>query len=268
MKLLVAGAAQVDAGKTTFSTGLLARTGAVGFKPRAGNDYWFHQDDVRTAADTGRIYGKDARTLAETSPGTLEPEDINPVHRLWRPSNGPDTGLLGQADREFLLDRAGSRYVVNGTVDLPEYIRDALPLMNAIYVDSLPDLNDAMAQYHLPALESLAGDVADTGHAVVESYSDIARPLQTMEPDAVAVVEPLRVRFYEGHRYMRACEVATRSPQDGTLEERVSDVVDLVDPVGTAELPPLTGEERDRPATVADAYEDVYDRFLAVADGE
>ncbi len=40
MKLLVAGGDRVDAGKTTFSTGLLARTDAVGFKPRAGNDYW------------------------------------------------------------------------------------------------------------------------------------------------------------------------------------------------------------------------------------
>lgn len=265
MKLLVAGAAEVDAGKTTFSAGLLARTGAVGFKPRAGNDYWFHQDDVRTAADTGRIFGKDARTLAKTSPGTLDPEDINPVHRLWRPSTGPDTGLLGQEDREFLLDRAGSRYVVNDTVDLPEYIRDSLPLMNAIYVDSLPDLNDAMAQYHLPALEELAEDVADTGHAVVESYGDIARPLQTMEPDAVAVVEPLRVRFYEGHRYMRACEVATRSPQAGTLEERVEDVIDLVDAVDTASLPPLTDAVRERPDDIADRYDHAYDRLLEIA---
>lgn len=265
MKLLVAGAAQVDAGKTTFSAGLLAHTGAVGFKPRAGNDYWFHQDDVRTAADTGRIYGKDARTLAETSPGTLDPEDINPVHRLWRPSNGPGTGLLGQEDREFLLDRAGSRYVVNDTVDLPEYIRDSLPLMNALYVDSLPDLNDAMAQYHLPALGSLAEDVADTGRAVVESYGDIARPLQTLDPDAVAVVEPLRVRFYEGHRYMRACEVATRSPQAGTLEERVDDVVELVDAVDTASLPPLTDVVRERPDDIADRYEHAYDRLLEIA---
>jgi predicted P-loop ATPase/GTPase len=38
MTVLVAGAHEVDAGKTTVSTGLLARTGAVGFKPRAGND--------------------------------------------------------------------------------------------------------------------------------------------------------------------------------------------------------------------------------------
>lgn len=265
MNLLVAGSKRVDAGKTTFSAGLVAKTGAVGFKPRAGNDYWFHYEDVRHAIDQGRLFGKDARTLAATSPGTLDAEDVNPVHRLWCPSTGPDSGLLGQDDREFLVDRAGKRFVVNDTVDVPDEILDALSLENAVYVDSLEGLNRAMEQYHLPALESLADDVADTGHAVVESYSDIARPLQTLDPDAVAVVEPLRVRFYDGNRYMRACEVATRCPQEGTLEERVGSVTDLVEPVAVEALPPLSSDERDRPARIADAYDHAYGRLLDVA---
>ena len=266
MKLLVAGSDRVDAGKTTFAAGLLSHTGAVGFKPRAGNDFWFHHDDVRYAVEEGSLFGKDARTLAATSPGTLAPEDINPVHRLWRPSSGPDTGVLGQDDREFLVDRAGNRYVVNDTVEIPEFVREQLPLTNAVHVDSLSALNSAMEQYHLPALQSLAEDVAATGHAVVESYSDIARPLQTMDPDAVAVVEPGRVRFYEGHRYMRACEVATRSPNEGTMEERVGAVVDLVEAVDIAALSPLADEERSRPSAIADAYDHAYERLLAIAE--
>jgi len=61
--ILVAGGARVDAGKTTFSTGLVAdlaaRAGdAVGVKPRAGNDYWYDHDDYRIASDSGRLYGK------------------------------------------------------------------------------------------------------------------------------------------------------------------------------------------------------------------
>ncbi|MEF8791499.1 MAG: ATPase, partial [Haloarculaceae archaeon] len=64
MRLLVAGADRVDAGKTTFSTGLVHETGATGYKPRAGNDYWFDHDDYRRAVDAGRLYGKDARRLA------------------------------------------------------------------------------------------------------------------------------------------------------------------------------------------------------------
>jgi predicted P-loop ATPase/GTPase len=39
MNLLVAGDRDLDAGKTTFSVGLIERTGAVGYEPRAGNDY-------------------------------------------------------------------------------------------------------------------------------------------------------------------------------------------------------------------------------------
>ena len=56
MKLLVAGDARVDAGKTTFAAGLLAAIdGAVGFKPRAGNDYWYDHDDAAAALDSGRL---------------------------------------------------------------------------------------------------------------------------------------------------------------------------------------------------------------------
>jgi predicted P-loop ATPase/GTPase len=266
MTLLVAGADQVDAGKTTFAAGLVAHTGAVGFKPRAGNDYWFHHDDVRFALGRESLFGGDARTLAATSPGTLDPEDVNPVHRLWRPSPGPDQGLLGQEDREFLVDRAGERFVVNGTVDLPDAILDSLPLSEAVVVSSTEELNAVTEKCHLPALDALADAVARADRAVVESYGDIARPLQDVDPDAVAVVEPLSLRIYRGSRFVRACEVATRSPYEGQLEERVGSVEKLVDPEETADLPPLDGETRENPSAVADAYGAAYERLLDVAD--
>lgn len=252
MTLLVAGAEAVDAGKTTFASGLVAHTGAVGFKPRAGNDCWFHHDDVRRAIERGSLFGGDAKTLAEASPGTLEPEDVNPVHRLWRPSPRPDQGLFGQEGREFLVDRAGERFVVNGTVDLPGALLESLPLDDALAVSSTEELNAATGRYHLRALDALAETVSRADRAVVESYGDIARPLQDVEPDAVAVVEPLALRIYDGSRFVRACEVATRSPYEGQLEERVGSVEDLVDPEATADLPPLDGETRADPSAVAD----------------
>jgi predicted P-loop ATPase/GTPase len=266
MNLLVAGAQRVDAGKTTFSTGLVAYTGAIGFKPRAGNDYWFDHDDFRHAVERGRLFGKDARTLAAASPGAFEPEEINPIHRLWVPSPGPGTGLLGQEDREFVIDRAGDHYIVNGTMEIPDFAREELPLTDAIRVDSLEAFNRVMERYHLAHLEQLQTNVAATDRAVVESYGDIARPLQEIEPDAVAVVEPLRARLYEGDRYMKACEVATRSPQEGTLEERVGSVVDPIDPETTVDLAPLGSGERDEPDSIADAYEPAYERLLEVAE--
>ena len=88
MRLLVAGDARVDAGKTTFSTGLCEYLDAPGYKPRAGNDHWFDHDDYLAAVTEGRLYGKDARRLASASPGDPEPEALNPLHRLWRPAPG------------------------------------------------------------------------------------------------------------------------------------------------------------------------------------
>jgi predicted P-loop ATPase/GTPase len=267
MTLLVAGAVPVDAGKTTFTTGLLAHTGAVGFKPRAGNDYWYHHDDVEYALDRRGLFGSDARRLAAASPGSLAPEDINPVHRLWRPSPGPAQGVLGKEDREFLVDRAGDRFVVNGSVDVPEALTEALPLEGATTVASTEAVDAATERHHLPALDALAETVAATDRAVVESYGDIARPLRTVEPDAVAVVEPRRARIYRGSRFVRACDVATRSPYEGQLEERVGSVEDLLDPEATVALPPLGGDARGDPSAVAAAYEDAYAALLDVAEG-
>jgi len=266
MTLLVAGRDRVDAGKTTFTVGLLDYLDAVGFKPRAGNDHWFHHDDYHHAVEQGRLFGKDARRLAAASPGDHEPEDLNPIHRLWRPSPGSGAGMLGRTDREFVLDRVGETYVVNETVAVPPEARDHLPVDSAVRVSSLPEFNDVMSNLHTVALEGIESRIAEVERAVVESYGDVARPLRTVEPDAVAVVEPARVRMYDGRRYWKACEVASGGPEEGQLEERVPNVVDLVDAEGRLSLPALGSEDREDPATVARAYEAAYESLLAVAD--
>ena len=269
MQLLVAGADRVDAGKTTFSTGLIHETGATGYKPRAGNDYWFDHDDVRSAVDAGRLYGKDARRLAAASPGDLGPEAINPVHRLWTPVPGPSKGLLGQEGREVLLDRVGGRgeerWVYNATADLPRSVREALPLESAFEVSSVAEFNDAMRELHVPAMEALEARIAAADRAVVESYADVARPLEGLDPDAVAVVEPRRARIYDGERYANACEVASGSAREGRREEAVRDVLDLLEPRARVELPALTGTQREDPAAVATEYAPAYEALLAVA---
>jgi predicted P-loop ATPase/GTPase len=274
MKLLVAGGDRVDAGKTTFSVGLLAHLAAagfepVGFKPRAGNDYWFDHDDVRAAVTEGRLYGKDAARLAAASAGDPAPESLNPVHRLWRPTPGA-TGLLGETGRTFLVDRLttaeGTRFVVNGEAvdagDLPVTVAEALPLGDAARVDSVAAFNDRMAADYVPAFERLAERVHETETAVVESYSDIALPVADVAFDAVAVVEPTRCRVYDGTRFLKAREVASGSPREGQLEERVESVVGMLDPLATVELPALSGEERADPASVAAANEAAYEALV------
>jgi predicted P-loop ATPase/GTPase len=265
MKLLVAGSKRVDAGKTTVAAGLVAATDAVGFKPRAGNDLWYDHDDCRRALADGRLYGKDASRLADASPGSLEPEAINPVHRLWRPSPGPGAGLLGDADREFLLDRVGDRYVVNGTVDVPNVVSESLDRTDPLVVETTEALNEVTEAQHLPAQQEMLETVWSTDRAVVESYGDVASPLPGFEPDAVAVVEPRRIRLYRGDRYRKARGVAPRGQHDGSLEQRVDRVLDLLEPAATHEIEPLPGEVRTDPAAVADAYESLFDSVVDLA---
>jgi predicted P-loop ATPase/GTPase len=271
MRLLVAGASRVDAGKTTFTTGLLDRLGGVGFKPRAGNDYWFDHDDYRRSLEEGSLYGKDAKRLAAASTGDYDPEDLNPVHRLWRPSPGPDTGLLGQAHREFVLDRVGESFVVNARADVPESARENLPLSDAPEVESVAQLNDVIRRLHLPMFEGFADRIravqAETGSsAVVESYGDVALPIRGVSFDAVAVVEPGRMRAYDGDRFLKACEVAGGTPREGQLEVHTADVTDLADPKATASLAPLSEADRRNPAAVARAYADAYEELLSIAE--
>jgi predicted P-loop ATPase/GTPase len=89
----------------------------------------------------------------------------------------------------------------------------------------------------------------------------------TTDPDAVAVVDPGRVRVYDGERYGKGCAVASGAPdaQSGRLEERVGDVTDMIDPVETRPLPPLPKEEQTDSAAVADAYGEAYDAVLDAA---
>ncbi|QCC60436.1 ATPase [Natrinema thermotolerans] len=273
MILLVVGADRVDAGKTTFSAGLLERTGAVGYKPRAGNDFWFDHDDCRRALADGRLYGKDAARLSAAGGRERPPERLNPVHRLWRPAPDGGTGLLGRSDREFVIDRIGRDpddplFVRNATADVPDRVAEALPLSDAVPVETVDEFNALAEREYVPAFERLAAEIEATEVAVVESYSDIALPLDSLEPAsiaAVAAVEPGRVRLYPGDRYCRACEVASSSPRDGAVEKRVPDVLEYLDPLERVRLPALGGDERDDSARIARAYADAYDALLDAA---
>ncbi|MFD1562082.1 ATPase [Haloarchaeobius amylolyticus] len=273
MILLVVGADRVDAGKTTFSAGLLERTGAVGYKPRAGNDFWFDHDDCRRALADGRLYGKDAARLSAADGRDRPPERLNPVHRLWQPSPGGGSGLLGRNDREFVVDRIGrdpgdALFVRNATVEIPDSVADALPLSDAVPVETVAEFNDLAEREYVPAFDRLATEIEDADVAVVESYSDIALPLSSLDPAqvaAVAAVEPGRVRVYDGDRYCRACEIASSSPRDGAIEKRVPDVLDYLEPLARVRLPPLGKADRDDPARIARAYADAYDSLLDAA---
>ena len=272
VRLLVAGDDRVDAGKTTFAAGLvrrLADRSPAVFKPRAGNDYWFDHDDVCAATTDGRLYGKDVARLLDAAGSDAAAERRNPVHRLWRPTPGR-TGMLGDPDRTFLLDRVstpdGPVWVRNAGADLPELVRERLPVADAHAVDSVAAFNDRMREFHLPALERVADDVRAAGNAVVESYGDVADPLDGVDYDAVATVTPGRARVYDGERWAVAGETAAGGPDAGRLEERVGAVTAMLDPLSTHALPALSGAERDDPDAVAETNAAAYDALIRAAE--
>lgn len=261
MRVLVTGSARVDAGKTTYSLGLMHTHGMPGFKPRAGSDYWYHHTTYQTATSEGRLYGRDARRLADATPGPHQVETINPLHRLWRPTPAADD-FIGPPDRQFLLDRLGQNdYIVNANTDLPRSAHETLPLTAATRVHTIEDLNRVTEQRYLPALAALVEHINMTDAAVIESYGSIARPCTGLDLDYAVVVEPGRARVYAGPRWLKACDVVGGSAFEGRREQRVSDVTALLEPVATVDLPPLASDELASLERIADAYATAYDHL-------
>lgn len=260
--VLVAGSRKVDAGKTTFAVGLVDELDGVAIKPRAGNDYWYDHDTVSAAAAAGTLVGKDAKRLARASVGDLQPAAINPLHRLWRPIPHGTGGIFGRERSEFLVDRVADEYVVNAGVDIPPELRRGFDLDEAIRVNTLAEMNEVMRERHRPALDRVRPILETDRPVVIESYADVARPLQDVAIDAVAVVGAGRLAVYDGDRYCRAAEIASGSADMGRLEERVGDVVDLIQPVATTDMPPLTSDRRSDPSAVAGAYANAYEVLL------
>lgn len=261
--ILVAGARNVDAGKTTVATGLVDALDAVGLKPRAGNDYWYDYDTVTATLRDGRLVGKDATRLAAATPESLDAETINPLHRLWRPLDQGSGAIFGREGSEFLVDRVGDRYVINGRTDIPEPVQEGLALDGAPRVESLAEMNELMREAHQPTLQEVRPIIEGRDRVVIESYSDVARPILDLEIDAVGVVGAGTLRVYDGDRYCRAASVTSGTPALGKLEERVGDVVDLIDPVETHSLKPLPAERRSDPAAIANAYAASIDSLLS-----
>jgi len=141
------------------------------------------------------------------------------------------TGLTVHTDGVGFKPRAGDAYVVNGTVDVPDAARERLPLADATVIESVEGLNAVIEKRHLAALDALERTIERTKRAVVESYADIARPIRSLNPDAVAVVDPGRARIYDGSRYAKGCSVASggTTQMEGRLEKRVIPVDGILD---------------------------------------
>lgn len=266
--VLVAGSRQVDAGKTTLATGIVHGLEGVGLKPRGGNNYWYDYDTVQARLSEGRLVGKDATRLAAVANEEVVAEKINPVHRLWRPISSGTGAIFGRETSEFLVDRVGVNFVVNGETKLPSEVVDMLPLEDAFVVNSLQEMNELMVERHQSALQTVRPIVEERDRVVLESYSDVARPIRDVDIDVAAVVGAGTVDLFDGDRYCRAASVVSGTADLGQLEERVGDVVSLIEPAESYQLQPLQRSKRTDPATVADVYSDFIDGIRQIAHRE
>lgn len=244
--VLVAGLRE-DAGKTSVACAVLTflqrqGIGACGFKPMAGNSFWYDHGLVRETLAEGRLYGHDALLLRRFSSGPLPEETINPVHRLW-PERARESRPGGVPS--FIADRVTlpeeEMLVTNGTLsgvdDAVDMVRQSSRASTRREIASLEDYNRLIEQEYGSAVAAAAERVGQAaGYMVCESYATVALPWQHLEPAVVLVVEPGRVSAYDGDAFLDAASLIQ------FREASTERVVEFLQPLGRAALPPVAGD--------------------------
>ncbi|TFG07489.1 MAG: hypothetical protein EU539_04755 [Promethearchaeota archaeon] len=247
MNILCAGINDVDAGKTTLSIALLRylkgkEHEACGFKPRSGNNLWYHWDIVKEGLKKGCPYSHDATLLKNESSENPSITLLNPVHRVWSPSSEE---LQWEQVPHFLLDRITIKdkniIALNECLDLPidsKYLEETLRKNEVISISSRRDLE---------ALNNLYDQADDWAYSllsrkfnfiVCESYCNIAVPWNGLTNlDHVFVIEPFRVRVYQGDRYLKSLQLISTLP----FEEETFRVIEPLEPIQEIHIPPFSG---------------------------
>jgi predicted P-loop ATPase/GTPase len=272
----VVGLRDLDAGKTTFAQGVLRTVWRQGeepvpFKPWSASSLWQHHDAVTRALE-GDLASRDARRLLAAAGRDADPRLVNPVHRVWRPRSALEAG---RGNTVPLLDRVadddGVAWVVHGDGDLPEPLPGLVA--DASRVERAPDddaLRALQAELHVPAVEAAWERLDGTGWVLTESYSDVARPPGFPGvPDVTLAVEPGRVHRFDGTRWDKALDLRTGVRGGSAGAEPASpELLDLVSPEASSDLPPLADAERTDLDAVEEAYREAIEAVLPEATDE
>lgn len=240
--ILVAGLRE-DAGKTTIACAMLSflqeqDIEACGFKPKAGNSFWYDYKLVKDTLRQGRLYGHDAAMLHRYS-SSLPEEVINPVHRLWAERAGE--AVQGEVP-SFMADRVRlpeeEMLVVNtslsGVDDAVDMVRRYSRATVRKEIATLQDYNRLARRYYSQAVAAAAERIGRVAECMVcESYARVALPWQALAPDVVLAVEPGRVTAYDGDAYTDAVSLIQ------FREAHTERAIELLRPLAGARIPPV-----------------------------
>lgn len=245
VNFLISGIKEVSAGKTTIARALIRlfnekELEVSGFKPRSGNNIWYHWKLVKEGLKRGTIFSKDAKFIREEMNEKIPLTLINPVHRLWTPGNkkSPWSSLP-----HFLLDRITlkeKQYVIlNQKQQLPvkkKYFENLFEQSEILKVSTRDDLQNYTKLYNEATFQAEKSISKSFKNVIYESYSDIALPFRGISHlDFVFVSQPFQIDIYKGERYLKALELTSSLP----VEQSTDNVIESIKPIHTLEVTPF-----------------------------
>ncbi|MGV9198181.1 MAG: hypothetical protein ACOC44_10730 [Promethearchaeia archaeon] len=243
-KLLISGIAEYSAGKTTVARALIRyfnekSQSVSGFKPRSGNNIWYHWKLIREGLDQGTIFSKDAKLLQSEMKNKIPLTLINPVHRLWTMSS---ENSAWNSLPHFLMDRINfdnKQYILlNKQQDLPvkrEFFETLFKKSEVIEIKSRDELQEYSSLYGNATSQAHETLCKKFENIIIESYSNIAVPLRKISDlDFVFITRPFHIDIYKGERFLQALELLSTLP----IEQNTEHVIESIKPVKKIKVPP------------------------------
>ncbi|TFF99372.1 MAG: hypothetical protein EU541_05110 [Promethearchaeota archaeon] len=248
MKILCAGLREKDSGKSTLTLSLIKYfkehgIAVCGFKPKSGNNIWYHWKKVKEGLDKGTIYGRDAAKYYDKCNRQIPITTINPIHRLWMPSFN-DSYL--EEIPNFILDRITIEetqiVALNTNVNIPidkKYFNEIFNKSRIIKIEKRADLEQLTDLYEKAdnwAIENLSKKVETI---ICESYANIGLPWNSISDlDYVFVIEPFKIDIYRGDRYLKASKIVSSV----LIEQKTYEIIEPINPIESIKVPPFSNQ--------------------------
>lgn len=246
MKILCTGLREFKSGKTTLTLALMRLfkqkdLKVCGFKPKSGNNIWYHWKNVKKALEEGTLYGNDAKKLYKEILEAISITLINPIHRLWMP-NMNEVSFGGLPN--FILDRITINekqiVAVNKHAKCPvnrKYFEGLFSKSETVQISTREDLQQLTELYE--KADQTADRILNKKYDIVicESYADTGLPWNGIgDLDYVFAVKPFYLYIYEGEQYLQANKIVSSL----TVEQKTEDIVEPLKPLQKIDIPPFS----------------------------